>query len=1181
MSVDRGDEVSLDKYTPNSVKIEADVYRHKENRVDDIVTGAKVTKVKYADRKFQYYSGGWKNWSTQDKVVYLIYERQESDEELTTIKTIDSTANGVSMKMVDLWGDYGAKIGKTESTSVDFGSGSGYGSGNIKYNLLKPVMGRDGYPVISQNGASLSKIFGGIKEVNHLFSQKIYNQTGYYEYSSFENYAYLGENSNFTVYNQLGTPRENDEQFFFNRGNFMPYNRIVAGRFSENRNLYDEDGRRLSFGDPRYNEKLYFTDGTNNYQFGMHIEAEFTQQRDGMATHNMQKKPMVYEFNGDDDLWVFIDGVLVLDIGGVHDAHSGKIDFSTGYVTWYDHEAGDKNKVPKLHTTTIKEMFREAGKFPDGTTWIRLTSAQKVAEYFEGNTFVDYSHHNFQMFYLERGGGASNLHVKFNLPVVPKNTVNVQKVVQDKNGNDVNYAEDIDFKFEIEVNGQKYAEQSYKIIEDQQVVGEGKTDVNAQFTLKHNQTARFEGIEETCKYRVKELGAYLNGYKVEVNGTNVWTPSEEGEGERIPSADSGELSVATRPTAVFTNILSNSATLEISKELAESGSSEELNKEFLIQLRMKEKVYQGSYTIGNETYKAENGVIKLKAGQTAKIAGLPYGVVFDVKEMIDGSYVPTYQVTGKAENIKIPVKDENGVIINNVYSASAQMNGDCQVKVTNKKVEMGTGVTHVKVTKEWDESLGSYELPSYVEVTLYKDVNSNGELDESDEWLDEYATQKLTADNNWTAEWKNLPADTNYVVEEEYPPGYELIKTHIDNKFDEIVKVGGRLTPNSNPKHNIGRNNIILVKETGNHYFLWTPVDLKLDADDIEEIVAVLNNLGLEGAGNLNSDNISYKYGPSEQGGIHLNPNENGWTLSFDASSDWAMFWNFSYTRTQVIELTNSLDSDAVISLWVEKLWIGDSLQDRPESITVQLYQNGKEYRAPVIITKDFNREWTYEFTDLPIYTKNSDGSYTKNIYTVKEIKIGEEEIDSNGMANGYQSSVVENEDNSVTILNTKGWQIVKISENSTDNQKIYLEGAVFKLENGNTKIYGSSDKNGVVHWYQELECQTPYVDSIPEGTYTLSEEKAPMGYVTSKETWTIIIDHGYPKNIFSNKDGNLSSVNVDGKATFYYKNAPVYDLPEAGGNGIYWYMVGGVLLLTAAGMLILYKSRRKEVLES
>lgn len=75
---------------------------------------------------------------------------------------------------------------------------------------------------------------------------------------------------------------------------------------------------------------------------------------------------MIYEFNGDDDLWVFIDNVLVLDIGGVHDAHSGSINFSTGDVVWYNCK---KNEEPVKYSTTLKAIFQNAKVLPSGNPW--------------------------------------------------------------------------------------------------------------------------------------------------------------------------------------------------------------------------------------------------------------------------------------------------------------------------------------------------------------------------------------------------------------------------------------------------------------------------------------------------------------------------------------------------------------------------------------------------------------------------------------------------------------------------------------------------------------------------------------------------------------------------------------------------------------------------------------------
>lgn len=1180
LSKDLGNEVKLSDYAPSSVEIGGKTYAYQRARINTLNGNeAKRVRVRRSDGKTRYEynaqekDGDWKTFNTENskRTVLLVYAIVEP---LTTVDTVDASSQGVTMKMIDLGG--GKTNLKNGNTIVDFGENSGYGKGNIKYGLLKSrITDYDGFPTVKSDGNSLGRLFRGAREVDHLFRKDIYDDTGYFEYSSFENYAYLNGNE-FTVYDQIGTPSD-ENAYFYQRGNFMPYNKIENGKFSVNRNLYNEDGEKLSTSDPRYKENLYKTQGTNNFQFGMLVEAEFTQQRDGQATHQRPdgefvKSDMIYEFNGDDDLWVFIDNVLVLDIGGVHDAHSGSINFRTGDVIWYDCET---NETPVKRSTTLKELFRKANVLPSGKPWTEAGAKKE----FKGDTFADYTtDHSFKMYYFERGAGASNLHVKFNLPTVPTNSVNVQKVVQNEVGQDANYAKDIDFLFQIDVDGNPYANQPYDIVVGNTVVGNGTTDEKAQFTLKHNQTARFKEISGDKNYRVKELGAYLDGYEVELDGTTIWTPSD---GTKIPQADSGQLNVAEKSTVVFINKMKRSATLNIKKELAEG--TDETDKEFQIELKLGDELYKGTYTIGNTTFTATNGIIKLKAGQTATITGLPYGVSFEARELMDGSYLPTYGITGEGvTNIELPEIQEDG-ISNEVTSASAQINGaNCTLTVTNKEIPVGAGTTSVSVQKKW-ENMAGVPIPEYVDVYLYKDENQNGEFDKDIDTPINYAPIRLSEENEWSGKWDNLPGDTDYVLKEVYPPGYEQVKTEYDNSFDSIAQVGGRNTPNNNVVFNIGVNNLLLVKETGNHYFLWSPIDLKLGKDDISYIAGEIQKLDLEGAGNLDLTNLSYRYGVGDFNNISLERLDNGWKLSFHGKSAWAMFWTFQYHRTQGITLTNSLDKDAYTSVRVAKEWRGDTTDTRPDSVTVQLYKNGIAEDAPVVLNSE--NDWKHTFENLPVYTVEG-GKVTKNVYKVKETKIGDNYLDENGRAQGYQSSVTEivDDEGIVTfiITNSKDWQIVKISDSS---EQIKLKGAIFKLTKNNTEApeptwWGETDENGVIKWYTNSIRKSPFDGTFEDGEYTLTEVRAPAGYIKSEEIWTITIEGGIAIDIVSSTDEEIKTDKLNGKDTYYFKNTPLYELPSAGGTGIFVYTIGGTLLLMAA-TLLLYKMKREEVLKS
>ena len=391
---------------PKTVTIDNKNYQYTGAHLDS-VSGTSVYSVKvnkYGEWKYKEDSSDDDDEKWNDGkggTIYLVYQEQTQEQPtaLPTVGTIDSTSKGITMRMIDY---------DSAANGLSNDIGGPYTSGGIKQNLLNRVL-TDGYPV-TVGGTSLKTLFTGGTNVNHLFLQSSFDANGSYEYSSFKNYAYLENNGNFTVYDALGTP-SNENYLWYKRGNFMPYNSINVNNVSTNKNRYDENGHDLSTSDPAYDNTLYKTQGTNNYYFGMYVEADFNQPGNGKLTNGSD---MVYEFNGDDDLWVYVDGVLMLDIGGIHDAHSGSINFATGAITYDSAVSG----------TTIKAQFQAAGVFPDGSAW----DDSRVSEYFNGNTLKYFTPHNFKMFYMERGAGASNLKMKFNLEVIPTYEVNFNKV---------------------------------------------------------------------------------------------------------------------------------------------------------------------------------------------------------------------------------------------------------------------------------------------------------------------------------------------------------------------------------------------------------------------------------------------------------------------------------------------------------------------------------------------------------------------------------------------------------------------------------------------------------------------------------------------------------------------------------------------------------------------------------
>ena len=236
---------------------------------------------------------------------------------------------------------------------------------------------------------------------------------GYYVYDSYGksddssgksgNYAVYNPTTNsFNVYNSAGVYKS--KVLDTNLGQFFPFD--SAGK------VFKEENGQLS--------PIGITDDENdklNHHFGMSMTTEFVQPNGGKTTKN---EDMIFEFSGDDDVWVYIGGVLVGDLGGIHEKATLKINFATGGVhVGHVDNANDPEKT--IQDTTIRAMFEAAGA--DATN-------------FSGNTFLGSTKHTLSFFYLERGAGASNMSLKFNLTTLPSSEV--AKV--DQNGGAVNDA---------------------------------------------------------------------------------------------------------------------------------------------------------------------------------------------------------------------------------------------------------------------------------------------------------------------------------------------------------------------------------------------------------------------------------------------------------------------------------------------------------------------------------------------------------------------------------------------------------------------------------------------------------------------------------------------------------------------------------------------------------------------
>ena len=382
---------------------------------------------------------------------FAVIVEEEADEKLTVAETIDHTAYGISMRMFDYNNPSTAgnpSSWDTWQATVMGGYDNQSGGQNPKLGLVSRNLADDGYPTATMSGRSLSELFPsapstGVQKaqtVNHLFIQQTYNESGYFEFNSCQNYAYLDESSgNFIVYDQLGTFESNAAvpSTTIQHGQFDPYNQIgeldangvwrpkyghtkLYPRYNtEVTNRYDIHGNLLSAYDPRYGETLY-KNGTRSqmdFHFGMELTATFMQSPNGKDDWGHD---IIFEFSGDDDFWLYVDDVLVLDIGGTHYASDGWVNFATGQI--YNQGLG---------YTTLRTVFTQAylEKHPGDTAGLN----DYLNEKFDGEVFKSYTSHDMKALYMERGANASNLHMRFNLAPVKPGSVELEKHIEGTN----------------------------------------------------------------------------------------------------------------------------------------------------------------------------------------------------------------------------------------------------------------------------------------------------------------------------------------------------------------------------------------------------------------------------------------------------------------------------------------------------------------------------------------------------------------------------------------------------------------------------------------------------------------------------------------------------------------------------------------------------------------------------
>lgn len=525
-----------------------------------------------------------------------------SDHTVTTI-----SPSGTTINLFDYWVNPDNHLSVSGNGGVNanhrfqFNDGQGGESLNHWTGNTNPQPGivnntlLDGYPQLSKTwgGESLCYLFDSsaqIGKTSHFGVTGLLKvQNGYYVYDSSKNYAaYNADKNAFDIYDTWGIDKVGDSS---HQGQFFPFDAADKVLKEENGRLVQTGIKADNTGDSRYNDGRPV-----NHHFGLSMSTRFVQPAGGKTNAG---DDMVFEFAGDDDVWVFIDDVLVGDIGGIHNRASLSINFCTGDI-----------KVNGNNDGILKNKYQKANKGTSG---------------FNGNTFADGTNHTLKFFYLERGATDSNMELKFNLVTVPESDI----IKFDQDGKFVQGAE---FKL-------------YKTDKDFKTVGEligsGTTDEAGHLTLTNdvdNGVINFDDLynkdHDNNKYYLLKETRVPEGYRSSLAATGgsmqleyVPASAENGAGGVIINRGGMDVGSVVWKTGAFAaakeTITAPSTVYKANNDLTKSDKTVNLDSGILFAVVLKRDKSAGTGIKDPSNWYAVSGDPSTGAGYTlAKEPGM-------------------------------------------------------------------------------------------------------------------------------------------------------------------------------------------------------------------------------------------------------------------------------------------------------------------------------------------------------------------------------------------------------------------------------------------------------------------------------------------------------------------------------------------------------------------------------
>ena len=408
-----------------------------------------------------------------------------------------------------------------------------------------------------------------------------------------------------------------------------------------------------------------------NMGFGTEFTIPFTLSKDG----KINGKDITFNFTGDDDVWVFIDDYLVLDMGGAHRMARGTIDFAQKNVTV------ERAFTPDKSTTAA---------WKDGATRANQTSTERLKTFADiktdnGTTFADIMAndskvHTLKMFYMERGMFDSNMSVSFNFSPIPSGLTlskdvdtkpvndGLKSVVETKDNFDFTVTDTdprIEYNYEKDYNGTGIESETTK---DGVVKGLADNVYAKNFEYTEADSKGNKGLKIGTDFTITEKENSNYSTRWFVTDISTLATKESGSG-RISTFKLGEAGSDVTKVNYNVNFVNTPkvGTVNITKAWDGDVPDTLKNTEFPFKVEVDldgaadeygYSPYPLEYTVdGKDSYTTEaDGSFKLKCGQKAAFKGIPIGATVKVTETTTTDS-KSWEVSGSDEAVSKPVTE--------------------------------------------------------------------------------------------------------------------------------------------------------------------------------------------------------------------------------------------------------------------------------------------------------------------------------------------------------------------------------------------------------------------------------------------------------------------------------------------------------------------------------------------